>query len=256
MFLAIINDTYAEVKNDMSTQESEFELGEYFKKSYGKVLERLHFKRDRVIDIQEALKNADINKDGVIEFEEWRRDLKARGYTDTEIENVFTRYDVDGDGVLRIGEQDTFKNDLSAQENDLNKNIKGFKDGTQDRKLSRKSVQDNTNHITFDEFSILRQRMDRMEYSVGNIVSRIDDVLQKLESMEKVKAKRREALTRILNTMTNENHLNEEHKQERIEKMIREELLENNFDRQTPGAPRYGYQSAPSARPEQIDDEY
>ncbi|CAF0898034.1 unnamed protein product [Adineta steineri] len=67
MFLAIINDTYAEVKNDMSTQESEFELGEYFKKSYGKVLERLHFKRDRVIDIQEALKNADINKDGVIE---------------------------------------------------------------------------------------------------------------------------------------------------------------------------------------------
>ncbi|CAF4414212.1 unnamed protein product, partial [Adineta steineri] len=81
MFLAIINDTYAEVKNDMSTQESEFELGEYFKKSYGKVLERLHFKRDRVIDIQEALKNADINKDGVIEFEEWRRDLKARGYT-------------------------------------------------------------------------------------------------------------------------------------------------------------------------------
>ncbi|CAF0936292.1 unnamed protein product [Adineta steineri] len=256
MFLAIINDTYAEVKNDMSTQESEFELGEYFKKSYGKVLERLHFKRDRVIDIQEALKNADINKDGVIEFEEWRRDLKARGYTDTEIENVFTRYDVDGDGVLRIGEQDTFKNDLSAQENDLNKNIKGFKDGTQDRKLSRKSVQDNTNHITFDEFSILRQRMDRMEYSVGSIVSRIDDVLQKLESMEKVKAKRREALTRILNTMTNENHLNEEHKQERIEKMIREELLENNFDRQTPSASRYGYQSAPSARPEQIDDEY
>ncbi|CAF0883949.1 unnamed protein product [Adineta steineri] len=253
MFLAIINDTYAEVKNDMSTQQSEFELGEYFKKSYGKVLERLHFKRDRVIDIQEALKNADINKDGVIEFEEWRRDLKARGYTDTEIENVFTRYDVDGDGVLRIGEQDTFKNDLSAQENDLNKNIKGFKDGTQDRK---KSVQDTTNHITFDEFSILRQRMDRMEYSVGNIVSRIDEVLQKLESMEKVKAKRREALTRILNTMTNENHLNEEHKQERIEKMIREELLENHFDRQTPGASRYGYQSAPSARPEQIDDEY
>ncbi len=29
------------------------------------------------------------------------------------------------------------------------------------------------NRITFDEFAILTRRMDRMEYSVGNIVSRV-----------------------------------------------------------------------------------
>ena len=46
MFLAIINVTYSEVKNDMSTQKSEFELGDYFKKSYEKVLDRLNVKRD------------------------------------------------------------------------------------------------------------------------------------------------------------------------------------------------------------------
>ena len=46
MFLAIINDTYSEVKNDLSTQKSEFELGDYFKKSYEKVLDRLNVKRD------------------------------------------------------------------------------------------------------------------------------------------------------------------------------------------------------------------
>lgn len=32
MFLAIINDTYAEVKSDIAQQQSEFELGDYFKK--------------------------------------------------------------------------------------------------------------------------------------------------------------------------------------------------------------------------------
>jgi polycystin 2 len=32
MFLAIINDTYAEVKSDIAQQKSEFELGDYFKK--------------------------------------------------------------------------------------------------------------------------------------------------------------------------------------------------------------------------------
>jgi polycystin 2 len=46
MFLAIINDTYSEVKSDMSTQKSEFELGDYFKKSYDKMLDRLNVKRD------------------------------------------------------------------------------------------------------------------------------------------------------------------------------------------------------------------
>ncbi len=46
MFLAIINDTYSDVKNDMSTQKSEFELTAYFKKSYEKMLDRLNIKRD------------------------------------------------------------------------------------------------------------------------------------------------------------------------------------------------------------------
>ncbi len=53
------------------------------------------------------------------QFDEWRRDLKARGYTDVEIENVFARYDADGDRVLRDSEQRRFKADLAMQENNL-----------------------------------------------------------------------------------------------------------------------------------------
>ena len=37
MFLAIINDTYSEVKADLSTQESEFDLGAFLKKGNHKV---------------------------------------------------------------------------------------------------------------------------------------------------------------------------------------------------------------------------
>ena len=32
MFLAIINDTYSEVKADIANQKSEFEMADYFKK--------------------------------------------------------------------------------------------------------------------------------------------------------------------------------------------------------------------------------
>ena len=35
MFLAIINDTYSEVKGDMANQKNEFEMTDYFKKVIG-----------------------------------------------------------------------------------------------------------------------------------------------------------------------------------------------------------------------------
>jgi len=250
MFLAIINDTYSEVKSDMSTQKSEFELGDYFKKSYEKMLDRLNVKRDRIIDIQNALKSADVNKDGVIEFDEWRRDLKARGYTDAEIETVFSRYDADGDRVLRDAEQLRFRADLAAQENNLDMDIKDLNDSHVAQQLTSKPSNsgaaetnnasatnndaENANRVTYDEFAILVRRIDRMEYSIGNIVSRIDSVLTKLETLEKGKIKRREALTKILNNIAEDNTLSKEMKQERLEKMIRDELEENHSDRQTP----------------------
>ena len=43
-----------------------------------------------------------------------------------------------------------------------------------------------------------------MEKSVGSIVTKIDAVILKLEAMEKNKAKKREAMSRILETMHKE----------------------------------------------------
>ena len=76
MFLAIINDTYSEVKADIATQKSEFEIGAYFKKGYEKMVGKLNFKRDKIADIQEALAHADANEDQHLDFDEWRTELK------------------------------------------------------------------------------------------------------------------------------------------------------------------------------------
>ena len=45
---------------------------------------------------------------------------------------------------------------------------------------------------------VLTRRVDRMEHSIGSIVSKIDAVLVKLEGIEKVKARRRETIGKIL----------------------------------------------------------
>lgn len=44
----------------------------------------------------------------------------------------------------------------------------------------------------------LVRRVDRMEHSIGSIVSKIDAVIVKLETMERAKIKRRDVLGRLL----------------------------------------------------------
>lgn len=39
MFLAIINDTYSEVKSDLAEAKNEFEVGEYFKKARSVIID-------------------------------------------------------------------------------------------------------------------------------------------------------------------------------------------------------------------------
>lgn len=41
------------------------------------MLDKLSFKREKILDIQKALKSADVNQDNKLDFEEWRANLKS-----------------------------------------------------------------------------------------------------------------------------------------------------------------------------------
>ena len=76
MFLAIINDTYAEVKEDLAEQVDEFNINDYFKRGYAKMMKNLAFKQKTIKDIETVI-NSDANKDKELDYEEWRTALKA-----------------------------------------------------------------------------------------------------------------------------------------------------------------------------------
>lgn len=247
MFLAIINDTYSEVKSDMANQKNEFEMGDYFKRGYEKMLNKLNFKQDKIMDIQKALQNADINQDKQVDFDEWRQDLKTRGYADGEIEALFAKYDIDGDRVLDEDEQKRMQADLEDQKAALNKEYEDL-DKIQRPESARRSTSrvsfnddsaddsdDEASHskssrsgpaqsVSYEEFTVLSRRVDRMEHSIGSIVSKIDAVLVKLEAMEKAKLKRRETMGKILDSITESDGTSDEVKREQMERLVREEL--------------------------------
>jgi polycystin 2 len=123
MFLAIINDTYIAVKAELRNKKNEFEISDFVKQGYTKMRERLAVKRDRIADIRKALALADLNRDKRLEFDEWRTEMKSRGYAEEEIESIFAKYDLNGDRVLDEKEQRALSNDLSRQNNAILREI-------------------------------------------------------------------------------------------------------------------------------------
>jgi len=94
MFLAIINDTYSEVKAEIAGQKNDFEIGDFVKRGYNNLLSTMGH-RSKAIDIQHALKLA-ASSDGEVTFDELRQNLKKADFSDLEIEMFFSRYDKDG----------------------------------------------------------------------------------------------------------------------------------------------------------------
>jgi polycystin 2 len=226
MFLAIINDTYAEVKSDLAQRDSELQISDYFKKGYAKIMAKLSFKREKIVEIQKALDTADTNFDNKVDYDEWRTKLKGNGHTDAEIEAIFVKYDIDGDRILSEGERKTMNQDLEGAKADLNEEIEEVERSKNDseRLRSRLSLRDDDEEeeienedaqpsgrrkgVPLEEFTVLSRRVDRVEHSIGSIVSKIDAVLTKLEAMDKAKIKRRETMTRLLDSITEQGSQN------------------------------------------------
>ena len=114
MFLAIINDTYSEVKAEMQLTKLQFEITDLFARGYNNVLGSVAM-RDKMIDVENAIKLA--NEDGNVTFEEIRVELKKCDFSNAEIEMFFGKSDKDGDGFITVDESnEQFDSDVDSDE--------------------------------------------------------------------------------------------------------------------------------------------
>ena len=75
MFLAIINDTYSDVKSEIRNSKSDIDIGAYFKTGFDNVMKKLKLKKTEITDMQKILNSAD--KNGKIDYEKWKAELKV-----------------------------------------------------------------------------------------------------------------------------------------------------------------------------------
>ncbi|XP_064190727.1 polycystin-2 [Anguilla rostrata] len=239
MFLAIINEAYSEVKGDMAQQKSEMELTDLIKKGYNQAMVKLRLKSTTVDDISESLRQAG----GKLNFEELRQDLKGKGHTDAEIEAIFSKYDHDGDQELTEHENQQMRDDLEKEREDLDLERSSLPRAASSRSFPRSqddSEEDDdedsghSSHrrgsssggVSYEEFQVLVRRVDRMEHSIGSIVSKMDAVIVKLEAMERARLKRRDVLGRLLDGVMEDERTGRDSSlhREQTERLVREEL--------------------------------
>ncbi|XP_074400996.1 polycystin-2-like protein 1 [Zonotrichia albicollis] len=214
MFLAIINDTYSEVKEELSSQKDELQLSDILKQSYNRTLTRLKLKKEQISDVQKALQNGTTQLD----FEDFKNSLKELGHADHEITAAFSRFDKDGNRILDEAEQQQMKHDLEAKRVALNTEIenlgKSYADNNLDENLTYMEARNNHSNkatwVSKEEFQVLLHRVLQLEQSINSIGYKIDAVVNKLDVPERKELKKKDLLGKPLGDVSKEEEASQE----------------------------------------------
>ncbi|XP_068597658.1 polycystin-2-like protein 1 [Brachionichthys hirsutus] len=190
MFLAIINDTYSEVKDELSSQKDELQISDIIKQSYMKTFIKLKLKKEEISDVQKALRSGP----GEIEFKDFRETLKEMGHADHEISAAFSRFDRDGNKILDKHEKERMKIDLEEKRDALSAELNnlGINYGTgllgkppvtssEQRNISGHSLEGG------EQFLRLARQVLHLESAVKDLTARTLSITEKLELEEKAK---------------------------------------------------------------------
>nr|XP_033799607.1 polycystic kidney disease 2-like 1 protein [Geotrypetes seraphini] len=222
MFLAIINDTYSEVKEELSNQKNELQFTDILKQGYNRTLFKLKLKKERISDVQKALQSG--SKE--LEFEDFKNSLKEMGHADHEITAAFSKFDHDGNQILDEEEQNRMRHELEEKRVALNAEIehlgRSYGSNNLEEGVNFVDLKNNQtsrlNSVSQEEFQTLVKRVQQLEHSIGGTVSKIDAVVIKLELLERNKLKRKDLMGKLLDNINKE------------EQLSQEELLHRNLD--------------------------
>ncbi|XP_054654778.1 polycystic kidney disease 2-like 1 protein [Dunckerocampus dactyliophorus] len=182
MFLAIINDTYSEVKEELSSQKDELQITDIIKQSYLKTFMRLKQKNEKISDVQKALQTGS----GEIEFKDFRETLKEMGHADHEISAAFSQFDRDGNQILDEDEQERMKTELEekrdalcAELNNLGMNYGKDLGGKTPAALSEQKNNSVHQFMDREQFLRLARQVLHLESAMSGITAKIELILEK-----------------------------------------------------------------------------
>ncbi|KAJ8972185.1 hypothetical protein NQ314_000315 [Rhamnusium bicolor] len=157
MFLAIINDTYADVKTEIAIAPDEMQMTEYLERGFRNFLQKWGCGGGT-----KAEKKRELN----LTIRQIREALKKCGFSDLEIEMFFARYNIDP--LAEVGEYDAEK--LLAE-------LEAILSEDEDRK----------GYVHISDFVKQQERLQQIDKTIGKLAEQVKTLLLKLEKMDNVK---------------------------------------------------------------------
>uniref|UniRef100_A0A452E8T8 Polycystin-2-like protein 1 n=1 Tax=Capra hircus TaxID=9925 RepID=A0A452E8T8_CAPHI len=187
MFLAIINDTYSEVKEELAGQKDELQLSDLLRQGYKKTLRRLRLRKEQVSDVQKVLQAGEQE----IQFKDFTNTLRELEHTEhemTKLTAAFTRFDQDGNGVLDEKEQNEKRQKLEgervavhAEIENLGWSIVRSPPGESSPKQAAKAG----GWVSGEEFYTLTRRVLQLETVLEGVMTQVDAMGSKLTMVER-----------------------------------------------------------------------
>ncbi|KAJ8981840.1 hypothetical protein NQ317_001803 [Molorchus minor] len=160
MFLAIINDSYADVKTEIAIAPEEMQMTEYISRGFFNILRKLGWAHGERSEIKREI-NVTIRK--------IREALTKCGFSDLEIEMFFARYNIDP--LAEVGNVDVEK--LLKELEDI---------------LGNSPSQEALGgYVHVKDFISQQERLEQIDRTIGQLVEQVKSLLLKLDQMENVK---------------------------------------------------------------------
>ncbi|XP_027384975.1 polycystic kidney disease 2-like 1 protein [Bos indicus x Bos taurus] len=187
MFLAIINDTYSEVKEELAGQKDELQLSDLLRQGYNKTLRRLHLRKEQVSDVQKVLQAGEQE----IQFEDFTNTLRELEHTEhetTKLTAAFTRFDQDGNGVLDEKEQKETQQKLEGERVAVHAEIENLGWSivrSPPGESSPKQAAKTGGWVSGEEFYTLTRRVLQLETVLEGVMTQVDAMRSKLTMVER-----------------------------------------------------------------------
>ncbi|RZC40117.1 PKD channel and/or Ion trans domain containing protein [Asbolus verrucosus] len=162
MFLAIINDTYADVKTEIAIAPDEMSMTEFLKKELYDLLRKCG------CNIKYEQKKAEFNST----VQQIRDALKNCGFTDLEIEMFFARYNIDPHAVVADYDVKKIIRELEMQS------------------LVKESLDEDTAPVQVSDFITQQERLSQIELTIEVITAKVDNLIRKFQEFENLRKNR------------------------------------------------------------------
>lgn len=177
MFLAIVADTYSNVKGDTRYGDRGKIFGRYFKRLASDLKKKLR----KLEKLEDRLRNADVNEDSFIDMPEL---IKAVGEEDAKL--LMDKFDLSQDQRISIFEKDKMMATL-MDERVRTKELINKAEAKEDDMAA--SVGMPGGMVDVEEFERLSNRVHRLERSLGTVASRIATMVNKMEKIERARSR-------------------------------------------------------------------